>query len=124
MAAEEVTIDECNATRISVFLDANVIIKAIRDSTRGGPAFAMLNAIDRPLRLFSSTTLFEVAFSRRGAAEQTLREDQTWLRAHATGVRFTERVGARFDRLVGPASKVVRGRANLGDALLAAFAPM
>ena len=70
MAAEEVTIDECNATRISVFLDANVIIKAIRDSTRGGPAFAMLNAIDRPLRLFSSTTLFEVAFSRRGAAEQ------------------------------------------------------
>jgi len=64
MAAEEVTIDECNATRISVFLDANVIIKAIRDSTRGGPTFAMLNAIDPPLRLFASTTLFEVAFSR------------------------------------------------------------
>lgn len=123
MAAEEVSIAQCNTARISVFLDANVIIDAIRDSTRGGETFARLNAIDRPLRLFSSTTLFEVAFARRGAAERTLREDQAWLRAHATWIRFAERVGSRFDRLVGPASRFVRGRADLGDALLAAFAP-
>jgi predicted nucleic acid-binding protein len=123
MAAEEVTIEQCNTARISVFFDANVIIAAIRDSTRGGQTFARLNAIDRPLRLFSSTTLFEVAFARRGASERTLREDHAWLRAHATGIRFTERVGRRFDHLVGPASRLVRGRADLGDALLVAFAP-
>jgi predicted nucleic acid-binding protein len=123
MPAEEVTIAQCNAARISVFLDANVIIDAIRGSTRGGQTFVRLNAIDRPLRLFSSTTLFELAFARRGAAERTLREDQAWLRAHATWVRFTEQVGRRFDHLIGPASRFVRGRADLGDAMLAAFAP-
>ncbi len=120
MPAEKITVAECNQARISVFVDANVILKAKQGVA---PFFENFTRIDRPLRLCASTTLYEVAFARKtGHADTTLRDNQKWIMDRAAWIQFTEAVGRRFDRFIGPASRLVRGKIDLGDTLLASFA--
>ena len=119
MAATVITVEECNQTRTSIFLDSNVILYA---KAGRGTFFADFNRIDRPLRLFSSTTLYEIAFARKaGLADGTLRENQSWISERANFVTFTERVGRKFDAFLGPNARFARGKVDLGDALLASF---
>lgn len=102
-------------------------MKARAEAKAGtGQFFEHFNEVDRPLRLYASSTLYEVAFARKGsAAARTLRENQDWINDHANRMRFTEKVGQKFDEFVSPASKLsklVRGKVDLGDVFLACFA--
>jgi len=115
-----VSINECNAGRISIFFDAMILFDAIRTA---GPTRDQLTRIDPPLRLISSTTLYEVAFAHKGLAPSTLRGNESWIRDHSiTTFPFSGRIAGKVDSFRTKDSALARGRMELGDWLLACFA--
>ena len=120
LASSDTTIEECNRARISVLFDANVLIKAL--AQRGGPFHDALVALDPPLRLIGSLTLYEVAFAQRGWAPGTLEENQHAVRDWGfTQVRLTQKVAESFERLMDREASRLRAQTTLGDFLLVAW---
>lgn len=100
-------------------LDTNVLIDAMRDPA--APVRQLFTRIPPALRATSIIVLYEVAFARRGAANGTLEANQEWLADHSVKVLpFSEREASRFHRLLYESANLVRGRASLGDGLMAA----
>ncbi len=115
-----VTVQQCNDEDIIVYFDADVIIPAIRDAT--SPQFELLLRIKHPLRRYTTSTLYEVAFARKGDALSSLKRNQEWLVGH-----FPDRdlldgsVAAELERSLNRYATALRGQADLGDALLASW---
>lgn len=101
-----------------VLFDSNVLLDAIRDPASS--AGQLLTRVPLPQRATSGIVLYEVAFARRGLQNQNLVENQEWLADH--GVRilpFADGEARRFQRLMAESANLVRGKATLGDALIA-----
>jgi predicted nucleic acid-binding protein len=118
--ADRIPLEECNRYRIPIFLDACVIINAIR---RGQTA-ALINRIDPSLRHIASVTLYEVAFAHEGHASTTLKDNQAWIQDHRIKrVPWTQRAGRRFDQFLAEDASKIRGKGiDLGDVMLACWA--
>lgn len=115
-----VSIRDCNAGRISVFFDADVLIKAIGTA---GPMRDRLTEIDPPLRLISTPTLYEVAFAHKGLAPSTLKKNESWINDHfITTFPFSCRIAGKVDSFLTKDRAIAQGKSGLGDWLLACFA--
>jgi predicted nucleic acid-binding protein len=120
VAARLVTVEQCNDENILVFFDADVIIGAIRDSS--GAHLANLLRLRYALRRYTSTTLYEVAFSQKKSGHDLsrLKKNQQWLNDHiSVRVPLDEAVADEFERSITAYATGLRGKADLGDALLA-----
>lgn len=117
MAARLVTIQECNDEKIIVYFDADVIIHAIK-----GPQLERLLRVEHALRRCSTTTMYEVAFQRKGDDLSRLKKNQDWINDHfPERDRLDERVAEEFERSLDNYASALRGKADLGDALLASW---
>jgi predicted nucleic acid-binding protein len=116
-----VSIDDCNAQRIVVLFDANVVIGAIR---RPEMADLMLR-VQRSLRRTSATVRYEVLEARGIESPESLARrarDERWMVDHMDVLPLGEREAKVFTALLARRPAVPRGSAKLGDALLACFA--
>lgn len=120
MTASLVTIQQCIDENILVYFDADVIILAIRDPA--SPQRDHLLRVDYALRRYTTTTLYEVAFARKGDASSSLKRNQEWLVNHFPDRdRLDEKVAAEFERSLDVYAAALRGKADLGDAFLASW---
>lgn len=122
MTAQLVTVQQCNDEDIIVYFDADVLIPAIRDAECS--QFVHLLRVRYALRRYTTTTLYEVAFARKvtGSDLSRLKRNQDWIVDH-----FPDRdpldgdVAAEFERSLNRYATALRGKADLGDALLASW---
>jgi hypothetical protein len=124
VTAHLVTVQQCNDEDIIVYFDADVIIHAIRDPN--SPQLEYMLRILPPLRRYTTTTLYEVAFARKGPARgdalSTLKQNQYWLNDRfPTRDLLDEKVVAGFERSIDQYAMALRGIADLGDAFLASW---
>jgi len=111
------SIERCNRSATLVLFDACVLIDAIR---RDPDTLDHLLRVEPPLRAVATTTLLEVAFAHKGLAPATLRENQRWIVDHRLErVPFDAKVARQIERSVHSEASSIRGRASLGDFLLA-----
>lgn len=121
MTASLVTIQQCNDEDIIVYFDADVIIPAIRDAS--SPQLEYLLRVRHALRRYTTTTLYEVAFARKkGDDLSRLKKNQDWMVDHFPDRdRLDEVVAVEFERSLDRYAPALRGKADLGDALLASW---
>ena len=103
-----------------MYFDADVIIHAIKDTN--GPELERLLRVEHALRRCSTTTLYEVAFARKGDDLSRLKRNQEWINDHFPDRdRLDARVAEELERSLDSYAPALRGKADLGDALLASW---
>ena len=121
--ASRVSIAECNAQRIRVLLDADVLIRARQRS--GHVELARVLQIERSLRTTAATTRWEVLGARPLVVPADVRkveDDEAWLRAQTDAVPLGFLEARELALLGAEPPAVPRAQADLGDALLVSFA--
>jgi predicted nucleic acid-binding protein len=120
VTARIVTIEQCNDEDILVCFDTDVLIPAIRDAD--SDELERLLRTRHALRRYTSTTLYEIAFARKGTDLSRLKANQQWLADHFPDRdRLDDAVAAEFERSLMNYATGLRGKADLGDALLASW---
>lgn len=120
MTAQLVTVAQCNDEQIIVYFDADVIIQAIKQAD--SLELSNLLRVKHALRRCATTTMYEVAFARKGTDLSRLRRNQDWIGEHFPDRdRLDGEVAEEFERSLTTYATSARGKADLGDAFLASW---
>ena len=122
MVSDPVTIADCNARRIPVLFDSNVLLDAMRYPR--SDQRAALVGLDAQLRFIPTVVLYEVAFARTGGrARVTNEENHQQLRDWGFKFIDLKAFAGHFDRMLSLETPRLRSKGvGLADVLVCAAA--